>query len=93
MFSVIMLLVPHCRIPEQWGMFVAVSSSYADIIYPIAFKNNVYLIQVTDVYYQDVTVGPGEILCIIQPKTTNTKCRVVTSRDNPGSFYGFLVGK
>ena len=78
---------------KQWGMFVAEGLSYADIVYPIAFKNNVYLIQVTDVYYQDVTTGPGEILCIIQPKTTNTKCRVVTSRDNPGSFYGFLVGK
>lgn len=77
----------------QWGLFVGDDRSYMDITYPIAFKNSAFQVMPIDIYYQEnALIGPGEVLCVIANKVTKNTCRIVTSKENPGSIYCFFVG-
>ena len=77
----------------QWGLWAGDDATYADITYPISFKERTIAIVATDWYYSDVTKGPGIILCVAQPYNTKTGCRIIGAPDTLGTFQVIAIGQ
>ena len=89
MFSVIMLLVPHCRILKQWGSYVLAAGGSGVVSYPITFKQEGY-----HVFLQHSTSSLTDVktLTLIDPGTV-TSFRVKEQNNLQAGVNFIAIGK
>ena len=75
----------------QWGRFT-MTSTYADISYPVSFSNNVFLVLPVEYDTATIDTSRGFTFSVLENTVTLTGCRVVCT-DEAGAFYVAFIGQ
>lgn len=68
------------------------TSTYADISYPVSFSNNVFFVLPVEYDTATITTSRGFTFSVLENTVTLTGCRVVCT-DEAGAFYVAFIGR